>query len=82
MVLTECRKLLLHKSANVFRSSSFTNVASRRSKRCLLTRGGKATYLALITRSFASKQESYFSAIGGESDEPPPDLSAEQVIGS
>ncbi|RWS30371.1 Pyruvate dehydrogenase [acetyl-transferring]-phosphatase 1-like protein [Leptotrombidium deliense] len=30
-------------------------------------------------RWFASKQESYFSAIGGESDEPPPDLSPQQV---
>ena len=80
MVLTECRKLLFNSSVFVFRTASFTNVASRKSKRCLLNRGGKGTYLALITRSFASKQESYFSAIGGESDEPPPDLSAEQVI--
>lgn len=30
--------------------------------------------------NFSSKQESYFSAIGGDSDDPPPELTPEQVI--
>ena len=33
-----------------------------------------------ICRCFSDKkQESYFSAIGGQSDEPPPDLTPQQV---
>lgn len=49
--------------------------------RCRLPGGHRVTYLAIFSRSFAStKQESYFSAIGGDSDEPPPDLTPEQVL--
>lgn len=36
--------------------------------------------MLIFTRSYASgKQESYFSAIGGDSDKPPPDLTPSQV---
>lgn len=36
--------------------------------------------MLLFTRLYSSgKQESYFSAIGGDSDKPPPDLTPEQV---
>ena len=32
-----------------------------------------------IRRNLSGKRESYFAAIGGDSDEPPPDLNKEQV---
>ena len=40
----------------------------------------RQSFIKQINRYFSDKkQESYFSAIGGETDEPPPDLSAQQV---
>jgi hypothetical protein len=41
----------------------------------------RSLYAIKLNRFYSSdkKQESYFSAIGGESDEPPPDLTPQQV---
>ncbi|KAI1285425.1 [Pyruvate dehydrogenase [acetyl-transferring]]-phosphatase 2, mitochondrial [Halotydeus destructor] len=59
--------------------NSLTLSGPRNGKRWTVPKKSRVTYLALIARTFSSKQESYFSAIGGGSDEPPPNLTPEQV---
>lgn len=48
-------------------------------RRFLQLKNSFANHLNRCYYSSDKKQESYFSAIGGESDEPPPDLSQQQV---
>lgn len=86
MVLAGCSHLL-RKSFTLVKSSpralhSAIRVASSNINcpKCdFLKHSSRLTYMAIFSRTLASKQESYFSAIGGESDEPPPDLTPAQV---